>query len=1187
MSGFGFKSLKRSCPICDGARRDCRENLNTGLIHCRDANANPGGQWRYIKDDAHGFGMWVWDDGGNGTDNRANRPTYTPKEPSSPSVAAWDVAERDKGYQPIVGNLTLQHRLALRKRGLTDQTIDAFVAAGIVATWPGGQTVAGATLGLPGVRPDGRLVACNTWAVFAHNVDGQIIGGQYRNDRDDTGKYKALSGWGGASYNVDGEQPLTVLGTTKNGLLNFAEGIGFKPAHGWHHYGDVWVGCIGTIWASSPKQLKAIIDRHNITEAVLNPDGGMLGNAQVIGNYRKLALLLQDWGIPLKVRWWGQTEKSHGDVDEISLDTFHKAKLLSWAEFERFSPHREISDVERARIRARERRERERQQWLASVAALAGVPEDSDRATIAGAFHTQHTLSGPYEVGTFPALALPTGRRLTVLDGQKMTRKTSGSLRSAVERALALAKTTVIYVPTRVLAGANETVLKVLLGLPLNDPRILTVDKFLALPEDKRPKHPVIIACPESAWKLSDIEPDVVIFDEPNESIPRVQSGKLGNRPQESREIVISHLERCQWAIVAQDGIYRPTVAAVQRWGGFSPDEVQTIRRQRVPTKIAIQLYLGMAAATESWDGTEAKAPHADHAFFTWFDGIVRRLLAGKKVIIPCGSEGKGRAIHRMLRSLFPEKKGQVLDGKFTPREIRKAFGEELKTFAPTRCLDWLIYSPTFDSGVSIEGTYFDAQFEYVRAFEPASNASQRGERYRDAIKGEKLTERHVYIAQRGLPSMPPVAVFTADYWRELLTHPTDTEVLNLARQIGGDKLVQRLNTDSPEDWLELPEFMAIAARETFFKVELLTQEWQDNGWDITPAAVSPEATEQWSEGFYNIGQGIIQQKARTLAKAKAKKGGEEIAGAIEATKDHKFWLTQILGESFPGLRDATWLESFVVAGNGALHALEVFALLKMAHTAPEMWESLSQAMALHAVAKADHMATPELPCSPRAFATAKLLKDAPCLWDLASGAIPKWTNRDATINALAQWAVDNALPLRRLSRSDDRPTGFQFTPSTPAIKCAHKLLEMMGLEGHCLGRSSTDTRARLYRLKVATDIEAKLAKAKRPHDYQRRLYRLSNREVAANAIESVITEQATHPAYATLKADLLARYQVSTTSVIENPITKVVDRPTHRWPLMGLEGWIDRIEAGVNAIFRTVSGATFTVYHGQLEALA
>ena len=336
---MSFKSLGRFCPVCEGARRDCRVNLNTGIIHCRHASANPGGQWRYIKDDAHGFGMWVWDDGGNGTDNRANRPSYAPKETTAPSVPSWPVEQRDKGYQPIVGNLTLQHRLALRKRGLTVQKIDAFVDAGIVATWPGGQTVAGATLGLPGVRPDGRLVAWNTWAVFAKNVDGQIIAGQYRNDRDpEGGKYRALSGWGGASYNVDGEQPLTVLGTTENGLLNFAEGIGFKPALGWHDYGDVWVGCIGTRWASSPKQLKAIIDRHNITEAVLNPDGGMLGNAQVIGNYRKLANLLQDWGIPLKVRWWGQTEKSHGDVDEIAPEVYHGAKLLTWAEFEAMAP---------------------------------------------------------------------------------------------------------------------------------------------------------------------------------------------------------------------------------------------------------------------------------------------------------------------------------------------------------------------------------------------------------------------------------------------------------------------------------------------------------------------------------------------------------------------------------------------------------------------------------------------------------------------------------------------------------------------------------------------------------------------------------------------------------------------------------------------------------------------------------
>ena len=141
--------------------------------------------------------------------------------------------------------------------------------------------------------------------------------------------------------------------------MNTAEGIGFKPALGWLDYGGLWCGAAGAQFDSSPKQLRAALEFHNITQVILNPDGGAIQNPDVMRRYRGLYTLLDGWGYSLKVRWWGQTEKG-SDVDEISPDTFHNAKLLSWEEFERFSPHREISDVERARIRARERRERAR-----------------------------------------------------------------------------------------------------------------------------------------------------------------------------------------------------------------------------------------------------------------------------------------------------------------------------------------------------------------------------------------------------------------------------------------------------------------------------------------------------------------------------------------------------------------------------------------------------------------------------------------------------------------------------------------------------------------------------------------------------------------------------------------------------------------------------------------------------------
>lgn len=353
----GFKSLGRSCPICDGARRDCRENLSTGFIHCRDASANPVGQWRYLKDDAHGFGMWVWGDG-NDNDNRDHRlvpPAKTSSTPATPAVAAWSVSQRDKGYRAMAGRLALTHRLDLRKRPhVTDLEIDALVSAGVLFTWPGGQTVAGAGVGLPGVKGDGHLMGRETWAISIPNLHGQIAGVQLRNPN---GGYfwASAPNQGGATPHVEGELPLGLYGIPQDGVLEVAEGY-LKPALAQARYGGGWLGMAGGQWAKAPKQLQSVIDTHGITQAILNADSGAIQNRQVMTAYRALAGLLENWGIDLKVRWWGQTEKSHGDVDEISPEVFHKADLLSWAAFEAMAPADSHPQSWAARIGARLRR---------------------------------------------------------------------------------------------------------------------------------------------------------------------------------------------------------------------------------------------------------------------------------------------------------------------------------------------------------------------------------------------------------------------------------------------------------------------------------------------------------------------------------------------------------------------------------------------------------------------------------------------------------------------------------------------------------------------------------------------------------------------------------------------------------------------------------------------------------------
>lgn len=835
--------------------------------------------------------------------------------------------------------------------------------------------------------------------------------------------------------------------------------------------------------------------------------------------------------------WFGRTGRSLSGPDFIEFCTKLASALgIAVPKFER-----KATDINEFKARKARAKLDERAQWFAKVATIAGSAEH-DRAVIAKAFQQQALLDGDPIVGIFSALHIPSDKRILIaLDGQKMTRKTSQALKSVVDTCRARGWSCVIYVPTRVLARAEtQELIK-----DLQQYSVCTIDQYLSLSDDKRPEHPIIVCCPESAWKLQEMKFQVVCMDEVNEVMPRAQSGILGNHPKQSRDVISQQLADAQAVVIAQEKLYRASLRAVQRWGRFDANQVEVIKRKRAHTDMAVRLYLDIME-----DFGEAGT-----AFSTWFDGIVRSLEAGKRVIIPCGSESKARAIHRVLRALFPDKRGQVLDGKWTPGKIRTSFADKPSDFAPDKTLDWMIFTPVFNSGVSIEGTYFDVQYEYIHSFEAYSAASQRGERCRDAIKGERIKERHIYIANRGLSAYPDPSVFTVEYNRKLLTKDDPTEAIALAKQLGCEAVIDSIDEDNPEDWLELPEFLAIRAFETYFKTELLTQEFEANDWDVQTARLDNAAAEKWSHVFYTHNQNIIEQKARTLAKARAvHKDGDEVSGPIEALKHLKWSLTDLLGD-YSGVKDAKWIESWVIAaGETGLQQVRIRLLVNMANEQPDQWAAIRRMFALSAIAKTAtcEAIIPELPCSHREFEQAKLLINCPHLHGFISGTIAKWTNKGDEVKAIAQYARANALALAKLSAHNQRIHGLQFTDKTADIKCTHKLLSMVGLEGHCLGRQPTGDRLWEYRLKTADDIQAKLDEIYseadngpiRPHDTERQLLRAQTDDEVYQALDSVLKGKATALAAEWLEVErgLMGKFNPSNTSVRNNSITEVLD---------------------------------------------
>ena len=206
--------------------------------------------------------------------------------------------------------------------------------------------------------------------------------------------------------------------------------------------------------------------------------------------------------------------------------------------------------------------------------------------------------------------------------------------------------------------------------------------------------------------------------------------------------------------------------------------------------------------------------------FYQWLQQIINALHSGQRVSIPTGSQGKGRAVDRILRATFPGKTGLVIDGAATLQNQRSRFLSNPDAFLETERPDWFIYTPVINSGVSIEGQHFDVQFEYATPHEGAQSISQRGERVRSAIgRDGTITERHIYFSEQGAPTLEAYPdALSWQYWVDELADETNAPMgaaAALAKALGAQKALKPMQQDTDKFAAmrpNLPHFLALKA---------------------------------------------------------------------------------------------------------------------------------------------------------------------------------------------------------------------------------------------------------------------------------------------------------------------------------------------------------------------------------------
>ncbi|MDJ0719672.1 MAG: hypothetical protein QNJ54_36515, partial [Prochloraceae cyanobacterium] len=386
------------CPICWGLRRDCRQSLDTLLVHCRYREANPP-DWEEVRPDAWGFMMWRHistrasynksNPGAAWKELQRIKKVKTEQQQSKTRDNGLSIAQLDREIRKVSDQLSLsiadRERLRSRFSVITDnvEELERLIAESgckSVSQWQ--KLHRPVDDRLPGVKEGGRSLLVRGEGILCPiaNGQGKYIGWQVRLNNPTKGqKYVWLAGERKranrpTSHLPSGELPIALYLPNSSirgnkvyiNTIGLAEGIGFKPQIASQRLGIPFIGASGGNFAGSKKLLKEYLDFlgcNKTTQIVLFADAGAVNNRSVVHVYKKTIDLLESWGYQVLIAWWGQVSKEDGDIDEIPTEKLEKIEYISFKEFLSFGSE-EIYDRSFPLVRSDRLTSEEEAKWF-------------------------------------------------------------------------------------------------------------------------------------------------------------------------------------------------------------------------------------------------------------------------------------------------------------------------------------------------------------------------------------------------------------------------------------------------------------------------------------------------------------------------------------------------------------------------------------------------------------------------------------------------------------------------------------------------------------------------------------------------------------------------------------------------------------------------------------------------------
>jgi Protein of unknown function (DUF3987) len=376
-----FEYYKRGqCPVCCGGAKKgqtCRRNMATNIVHCR-AGVGDIEDYIYLKDDAHGFGMyqlrvdreeWTQEKREDWEKQREEERQLKSQQRKADidrrASKLLSPEEIDLEIRHILGQLELRplDRQRIIDRGFTNDEIDRYLFRSVSKYQ---ELTAKASPNLPGVNGAGTKLNNRTEGILIapRDADGRFTGLRVHNPNhatNDSPKYYPLTSSKNdrdlTSHLPNGELPIDVtIPEDWNGSnrIYLVEGIELKGKLAAKRLKSPVIATPGNIFGGSPETTKQAISTIQAQlgidkpEIVIVPDGGMTDgeHESVINGYRSGWELAKGLGLQTSVLWWGQTTKQGNDIDEISLERLTKAEYWLVEEFVKFAEERQDEDDE-------------------------------------------------------------------------------------------------------------------------------------------------------------------------------------------------------------------------------------------------------------------------------------------------------------------------------------------------------------------------------------------------------------------------------------------------------------------------------------------------------------------------------------------------------------------------------------------------------------------------------------------------------------------------------------------------------------------------------------------------------------------------------------------------------------------------------------------------------------------------